>query len=82
MNQVTSAAFLAGPLSCIGLAKPQAMSQMMTQTECVDQMWDQYSSKVLKSGRILGDRVTLEQLSNHEFTCTQDKRDFLAMLAT
>ena len=54
------------------------MSQMMTQAECVDQMWDQHSSKVLKSVGILGDRMTLKQLSNHEFTCTQDKRDLLA----
>ena len=54
------------------------MSQMMTQAECVDHMWDQRSSKVLKLVGILGDRVTLKQLSTHEFTCTQDKRDLLA----
>ena len=66
------------PFSCSGLEKPQAMSQMMTQATCVDQMWDQYSSKVLKSGCILGNLVTLEQLGNHEFTCAQDKRDLLA----
>ena len=40
------------PLSCSALAKPQAMSQMMTQAECFDQMLDQHSSKVLKSGCI------------------------------
>ena len=54
------------PFSCSALAKPQAMSQVMTQTESVDQMWRQYSSKVLKSGCILGDCGTLEQLSNNE----------------
>ena len=64
--------------SCTAFAEPQTMAQMMTKAECNDKMWDQYSSKVFQSGRILGDIVTSEQLSNHEFRSTQDKRDFLA----
>ena len=54
------------------------MAQMMTKAECNDKMWDQYSSKVFQSGRIRGDIVTSEQLSNHKFTSTQDERDFPA----
>ena len=42
---------------CSVSAKPQAMSQVMTQPESVDQMWDKYATKVLKSGCILSDRV-------------------------
>ena len=43
----------------------------MTQTEKVDQMWGEYASKVLKSVCILDNHLTLEHLSNHEFTCAQ-----------
>ena len=50
----------------------------MTQGECVDQMWDLYSSKVLKTVCILDNHLTLEQLCNHEFPRTQDKGDLLA----
>ena len=67
------------PFSCSALA--QAMSQVLTQADCVDQMWDQYSSQVWKSSCILGDIVALEQWSNHEFTCTRNKRDFAGMLS-
>ena len=63
------------PFSCSALALPQAMSQVMAHAECVDQMWDQYASKVLKSGCILDNRLSLEQWSNQKFTCTQDKRE-------
>ena len=41
-------------------------------------MWNEHSSTVLISDCTLGDILTLEPLSNHEFTCTQDKRDLLA----
>ena len=54
------------------------MSQMMTNAKCIDEMWDQYSSKVLKSCGILSEIVTLDQLRNHEFKGTEDKRDLLA----
>ena len=54
------------------------MSQVRTQTEKVDQMWGEYALKVLKSVCILDGHLTLEQLSNYEFHCTQDKRDLLA----
>ena len=77
MNQVMSAAFLANP-SLAQLQWRQAESQMMTQAEWFDQMWNEHSSKALKSGCILGDILTLEPLSNHEFTCTHHKRDLLA----
>ena len=79
MDEVMSAAFLEN--HC--LAQPlKAMSQNMIQAECVDHMWDRCSSKVLKSGCILAGRVTLEQLSSHEFTCiyTRQERDFAGML--
>ena len=58
---------------------PRAMSQIMTQASCAGRMWDGYSSKVLKSGCILGDRVTLEQLSNHVcvYMYTKQERDLL-----
>ena len=45
------------------------MSQVMTRADCVDQMRDQYASKVLKSDCILDTRLTLEQLSNEKFAC-------------
>ena len=54
------------------------MSQMMTKAKCIDKMWDQYSSKVLKTCGILSEIVTLDQLRNHEFKGTEDKRDLLA----
>ena len=47
------------------------MSQTMTQAECVDQMWCEYASKVLKSGCILDNHLTWEHLSNHQLTCAQ-----------
>ena len=59
---------------------PQAITQVMTQAECVDQMWDQYASKVLKPGCVLDYHLTLEQLINHECQCTQDNRNLLAGL--
>ena len=55
-----------------------AMSQVMTHAECVEQMWDQYATKVLKSSCVLDNRLSLEQWSNQKFTYTQDKRDLLA----
>ena len=54
------------------------MSQAMTQPKNVEQKWSQYASKVLQSGCALGSHVTLEQLSNCEFTCTQDKSNLFA----
>ena len=68
------------PFFCTASAKPQAMSQVITQAEFVDQMWDQHSSKVLKPGCTLDNDLTLEQLSKHESICTQDKRDLLARM--
>ena len=50
----------------------------MTQTQSVHQMWTQCASKVLKSGCVLDNHLTLKQLSNYEFNCTQDKRNLLA----
>ena len=65
---------------------PQRFSQtlllhsfrIMTKAERIDQMWNPYSSKVLKLGCLLGDIVTFEQRSNRESTGTEDKRDFHA----
>ena len=57
---------------------PQTMAQMITKAECIDKVWDQYSSMVLKFVCILSDVVTLKQPSNHEFTGTQDNKNFLA----
>ena len=54
------------------------MSQVMTHTECADLMCEQHVSKVLKPGSVLDNHLTLEQLSNHEFNCTQDNNNFLA----
>ena len=62
------AAFLANPSQCADY-------------DCVDQMWDQYSAQVWKSSCILGDIVALEQWSNHEFTCTRNKRDLAGMFS-
>ena len=59
-------------------AKHQAMPQVMTQAENIDQIWSQYAQKVLKSGCALRNHLTLEQLSNNEFHCSQHKRDLLA----
>ena len=73
-----SAAFSRKPFSCRTLAKPQAMSQVMTQHENVDQKWSENASKVSKSGCALDGHLALEQLRNCEFLCTQDKRDLLA----
>ena len=80
MNQMTFAAFRTNLFSCSAVGKLQEMSQVTTQAENVDQMSDQDSSKVLNAGCTLGDQVTMEQLSNHEFKCTQDQRDFAGML--
>ena len=66
------------PFSFSAVAKHQTMSPMMTQARYVDQMWDQDSAKVLKSDCILGDIVTFEQLTSHEFAGTQDTRELLA----
>ena len=43
------------------------MSQVMTQAECVDQMWSQNVSQELKAGCVLDNHLTLEQLSKKEF---------------
>ena len=77
MSQMNSAAFLANP-SCIAFAVLQRVTQMMTKAECVDKMWNQYSSTLVKSGCILSDLVTLDQLRSHDFEDTQGKTDFLA----
>ena len=66
------------PFSCSTSAKPQAMFQVTTQTESVDQMCVQYATKVLKSCGVLDNHLTFQQLSNHELNCTQDKRYLLA----
>ena len=72
-----TAAFLANPSLAQLWHISQAMSQVLTQDDCVDQIWDQYSSQVWKSICILGDIVALEQWSNHEFQCTRNKRETL-----
>ena len=78
MNQMMSAAFLAN-LSLAQLRRsPKQCFQVTTQTEDVDQMCVQYATKVLKSCGVLDNHLTLEQLSNHELNCTQDKRYLLA----
>ena len=66
------------PFSCSALAKHQAMSQVITQTESVHQTWCQYASNVLKLCCVLDNHLTFEQLNNYEFNCTQDKRTLLA----
>ena len=78
MDQMMFAAFSRKPFSCRTLAKPQGMSQVMTQHESVDQIWSENASKVSKSGCALDGHLALEQLRNCEFLCTQDKRDLLA----
>ena len=45
----------------------------MTETESVDQLWNQYASKVLKSGCRMDGHLTLEHLRKYEFQCIQDK---------
>ena len=40
------------------------MSRVTNQTESVDQIWSQYASKVLKSGCVQDNHLTLEQLRN------------------
>ena len=76
-NEVRS--FTSKPFSLVQLwQSSQAMFQIITQTESVDQRWSPHASKRLKSGCVLDNHLTLEQLSNPEFTCTQDKRDLLA----
>ena len=60
MNQVMSAASLANPSLAHLLGKPQAMSQVMTQPEKVDQIWSQYASKVSRSGCALDGHLTWE----------------------
>ena len=50
----------------------------MTKGEFIDKMWDQCSSKLLKSGCILSYLVTVHQLRNHDCEDTQGKRDLLA----
>ena len=52
-------------MSCSRSTKPQAVSWVMTQPQNVDQTWNQYAPKVLKSSCAL-DHLTLEQLSNNE----------------
>ena len=54
------------------------MSHVTTQTDSVDQMWSQYASKALKSGCVLDNRLTLEQLSNYELERAQDWMNLLA----
>ena len=54
------------------------MSQVMTQTESVDQICCEDASKVLKYSCVLDSHLTLELLSNCEFNCAQGKRDLLA----
>ena len=66
------------PFSCSAFGKLQAMSQVTTQAESVDQIRNQYAPNVLKSGCALSDHLTLEQLRNHEFIFTQDHRNLLA----
>ena len=75
-NDVNS--FSHKPFSCSAFGKLQAMSQVTTQAESVDQIRNQYAPNVLKSGCALSDHLTLEQLSNHEFIFTQDHRNLLA----
>ena len=62
----------------LALAQLQAMFQVMTQTESVDEMWDPYSSKVFEASCVLENHLTLDQLSNHEFSCKQYKRNVVA----
>ena len=54
------------------------MAQKMTKGEFIDKMWDQCSSKLLKSGCILSYLVTVHQLRNHDCEDAQGKRDLLA----
>ena len=55
----------------------QTMAQKITEAECVDKMWNQYSFFFLKSSCILNDLAFLYQLRNHELTCTREKRNLL-----
>ena len=75
MNQNDVRSFARKPFSSSALGKPHAMSQVMTQPKNVDQMLSQYAWKVLKPSCALDGHLTLGQLSNGEFHCTQDKRD-------
>ena len=53
------------------------MSQVMTQTESVDQIWSQYASNIWKSGCALDNHLTLEQLNNYEFFVHKTRGIFL-----
>ena len=64
----------------LSFRKLQAMSQVMTLVENFDQIWSHYAPKVLISGCALDGRLTLEQLSNNEFSCTRDRRDLPAWM--
>ena len=72
-NEVRS--FYHKPLSCSALGEPQAMSQVTTQPENVDQISSLNTHQVLQPGCALDNHLTLEQLSSCDFNCTQDKRD-------
>ena len=54
------------------------MYQVMTLLETLCPDMESIRTKVLISGCVLDDRLTLEQLSNNEFRCTRDKRDLPA----
>ena len=66
------------PFCCTAFAAHQTVAQKMTEAKCIVKMWDQYSSKLLKSGGSLSDLLSLAQLRNHDFEYTQSKRDLLA----
>ena len=74
-NEVRS--FSRKHFSCSALAQVRAISQVMTHTDCVDEMWSQFASEVFKSGCVLDNHLTLEQLGNYEFNCTQNRRNLL-----
>ena len=66
--------------SSTAFAVSQVMTQMMTQFECIDQMWDQYYSKILKSRRILSDLVTLDEQSRVDGFSRQEELSYRNVL--
>ena len=78
MNHATSAAFHHNSLICNAFVVHHTTAQKMTKAEFIDDMWNRFSSTLLKSGCTQSDSVTLDQLRSHDFENTQGKRDFLA----
>ena len=62
-----SEAHLSNPcLSCTTFSASSKLAQTMTKTDCIDNIWDRYSSQSLESGCLLNDLLSLDHSRNHE----------------